>query len=152
MSTENLKNIVNFEGWGLSQGAWKISVISMKFCTGIINVKKEYESAIVPWWVGFPGKLFHFYPFKYWPHQFFWILYHYRNKKTLFNCNYVVFEMDISSFPSAWQFFNTNSLPNFLRSPRVFLKSRTLISLIFLLKSTTLGRKWFFSHLIKQLF
>ena len=51
--------------------------------------------------------------------------------------------MDFSSFSSAWQFFDTNSLPNFLRSPRVFLKSRMVNSLIFLLKSTTLSRKWF---------
>ena len=34
--------------------------------------------------------------------------------------------MDFLSFSSAWYFFDTNSLPNFVRSPRVFLKSTTL--------------------------
>ena len=75
----------------------------MKLCTRIHNVKKkEYESARVPWWVGFSGKLFRFYRFKYWRRQFFWILYHYYNKKILFIRNYIVFEMDFSSFSSAW--------------------------------------------------
>ena len=140
MSAENVENIGNFECWGLTQVA---SVVSRKFCTRIIHVKKQYKNAIVPSWVDFSGKLFPFYPFNYWPHQLFWILYHYCNKKTLFNRNHIVFEMDLSSFSSAWQFFDRNSLQNFLRSTRVFLKSRMLSSLIFLLKSTTLGRKWF---------
>ena len=93
----------------------------MKFCTRIFNVKKEYKSAIAPWWVGFYGKLFHLYPFKYWSHQFFWILYHYCNKKIFFNRKDIVFEMDFSSFSSALEFFQKNSLPNFLRLPRVNL-------------------------------
>ena len=93
----------------------------MKFCTRIFNVKKEYKSAIAPWWVGFYGKLFHLYPFKYWSHQFFWILYHYCNKKIFFSRKDIVFEMDFSSFSSALEFFQKNSLPNFLRLPRVNL-------------------------------
>ena len=93
----------------------------MKFCTRIFNVKKEYKSAIAPWWVCFYGKLFHLYPFKYWSHQFFWILYHYCNKKIFFNRKDIVFEMDFSSFSSALEFFQKNSLPNFLRLPRVNL-------------------------------
>ena len=87
----------------------------MKFCTRIFNVKREYKSAIARWWVGFFGTLFHLHPFKYWSHQFFWILYHYCNKKTLFNRNDVVFEMDFSSFSLAWGFFDTKSLPNSLK-------------------------------------
>ena len=93
----------------------------MKFCTRIFNVKKEYKSAIAPWWVCCYGKLFHLYPFKYWSHQFFWILYHYCNKKIFFNRKDIVSEMDFSSFSSALEFFHTNSLPNFLRLPRVNL-------------------------------
>ena len=90
----------------------------MKFCTRFFNVKKECKSTIAPWLVGFYGKLFHFYPFKYWSHhQFFWILYHYCNKKT-WHRNDVVFEMDFSSFSLAWGFFE-NSLPNFLKLPSV---------------------------------
>ena len=143
----------------------------MKFCTRIFNVKKEYKSAIAPWWVGFYGKLFHLYPFKYWSHQFFWILYHYCYKKTLFNRNYIVSEVDFSSFSSAWQFFDTNYLPNFLRLPGVNLvtrasshykrKTKKKIFKIALGTRLHLGSSWnqqgwvvnsLFSHLFKQLF
>ena len=132
----------------------KVSVISMKFCTRIINVKKEYKSAIVLWWVGFSGKLFCFHPFKYWSHQFFWILYHHCNKKTLFNRNYIMFEIDIQlQLYDVWNglfifFFSMTIfwyklLAEFSEIAWVFLKSSMLSSLIFFLKSTTLGCKWF---------
>ena len=39
--------------------------------------------------------------------------------QTLFNRNIIVVEMDFSSFSSAWEFFDTNSMPNFLRLPIV---------------------------------
>ena len=143
----------------------------MKFCTRIFNVKKEYKSAIAPWWVCFYGKLFHLYPFKYWSHQFFWILYHYCNKKTLFNRNDIVFEMDFSFFSWAWEFFDTTSFPNFLRLPRAnlatsasFRYKRKTKKTIFKIAPGTrlhLGSSWnqqdwvvnsLFSHLTKRLF
>ena len=143
----------------------------MKFCTRIFSVKKEYKSAIAPWWVAFSGKLFHLYSFKYWSHQFFWILSHYCNKKKLFNRNDIVFEMDFSSFSSAWEFSDTNWLPNFLRLPRVNLvtsasfcyKKRTK-KIIFKIAPVTrlhLGSSWnqqdwvvnsLFGHLTKSCF
>ena len=42
MSPDNLEIIGNFEGWGLTRIAFKkVSVISMKLCTRIHNVKKR---------------------------------------------------------------------------------------------------------------
>ena len=137
MSPENLENIGNFQGWGWPKLLKTIIVISMKFCTRIIYVKKGVRKCNSAWWVGFSGKLFRFYSFKYWPHQFFLILYRYCNKKTLFYRNYILFEMDFSSFSSAWQFFDTKFSEISLR---VFLKSRMLSSLKFLPKSATLCR------------
>ena len=78
-----------------------------------------YESTIAPWWLGFSGKWFRFYFFKHWLQRFLWILYHYCNEKTLFSRNYIVFEMDFSTFSSSWEFFDAKSLPNFLRSPTI---------------------------------
>ena len=115
----------------------------MKSCARIVNAKNEYKSAITPWWVGFYGKLFHFYPFKYWSHQqFFWILYHYCNKKTLFNRNDVVFEMDFSSFSLAWGFFDTKSLPNSLKLSSV----NSLPVHLFAIRG---WRKWQFLKLLR---
>ena len=34
------------------------------------------------------------------------------NRKTLFNSSIIVGEIDFSSFSSAWEFFDTNSMPN----------------------------------------
>ena len=96
---------------------------------------------------------------------------HYCRRKTLFNRNDIVFEMDFSSFSSAWEFFHTNSLPNFLKLPWVNLvtsasfrcKRKTKKTIFKIAPGTRLrlGSSWnqqdwvvnsLFSHLTIQLF
>ena len=71
----------------------------MKLCTRIINVKKEYESAIVPdEWV-FLENCFAVTHLNIGVTNFS-ESFIYCNKKTLFTRNYILFEMDFLSFSS----------------------------------------------------
>ena len=98
----------------------------METCTRISNIIRGYRSEIAPLRVGFPGKLYPFYPFKYWPYQISWICYHYCHKKTLFSRDYIVFSLQGRNFLT--------------QTPRLIFSNH--LFRVFL-KSTTLSHNWF---------
>ena len=117
----------------------------MKLCTRIIDVKNEYESTIVLWWVDFFWKIISLLPFQILTSPIFLNPLSLLQQENFIHSQIYRVWNGLFIFCFSIMVFWHKLLAEFCEITRVFLKSRMLSYLIFLLKSTTLDRKIVFS-------